>query len=75
MLTAKEARIKSEVARKDIQLKEVEKRIREAIVKGQTDITMEYLSDITMEELRALGYEVTFYPGGLMCDDEYNVSW
>lgn len=75
MLTAQEAKIKSETVRKNNQLKEVEIKIKEAIIKGKTDITMPYLSDVTMEELRALGYEVTFYPGGLMCDDEYNVSW
>lgn len=75
MITAAEARIKSDVVRKDNQLREVEKRINEAIAKGKTTIIMTYLSDITMEELRALGYEVKFYPGNIICDDEYYVSW
>ena len=75
MITANEAKIRSEAIRKENQLKEVEKKIENAVAKGKSSIVVAYLSDAAMEELRLLGYEVKFFPGNLMTDDEYYIGW
>jgi len=75
MISAKEARMRTQAIIKGNQLKEVEKKIEDAIIKGKSTIIMPYLSECTIKELKALGYEVEFYPGDCMSDDEYDVSW
>ena len=75
MISATQAKLRSEAIRKENQLKEVEKKIEDAIAKGKFSIVMAYLSEATIYELKSLGYEVKFYPGSLMTDDEYYICW
>ena len=75
MFTAKEARLRTEAVVKGNQLKEVEKKMLDAITKGRSTIIMPYLSECTIKELKALGYEINFYPGDCMNDAEYEISW
>ena len=73
MISAKEARELTNGALRDSQLKKVEKKIKIAIEKGFGCIDMDYLSDVTIEELKKLGYEVKHY--STYYEEYWTICW
>ena len=73
MITAKEAREITEEALRCAQLYEVEKKIKKAIGKGINCTNMDYLSDVTVEELKKLGYEVNHH--STYYEEYWSIRW
>ena len=73
MITAKEAREITEEALRGAQLKQVEKKIKKAIEKGINCTDMDYLSDVTVEELKKLGYEVNHH--STYYEEYWSIRW
>ena len=75
MISAKEAREKTDKVKKEYLLTRIEPMINRAIEKGCSSVYVDFLDTITKEELEGLGYEIKFYPGGLFTGDEWRISW
>ena len=75
MITAQEARERTNKLIKDYQLEDIEKKILKAIEGRYVCITVNNLSDETKEELEGLGYVVKHYSGDHMTDESWDISW
>ena len=75
MITAQEARERTNELIKNYQLEDIEKKILKAIEDRYVCITVNSLSEETKEELESLGYVVKHYSGDYMTDESWDISW
>ena len=75
MITAQEARERTNQLIKDSQLEDIEKKILKAIEGKCVCINVDSLSDETKRELENLGYKVKHYSGDYRTGESWDISW
>ena len=75
MIDAKQAKAKSDEITKKNELSTIEKLIEKAISNGECSVDIEYISDVSREELKTLGYKVNYCDANSRYGSYFNISW